>query len=79
MMLAVGPSALAAFMDREQLEKLHLLVLAPVTAKSFRLIDEFVREATSFSKEDIASVQKFADDVKHGAFSRSAARRIRRA
>lgn len=63
MMLAVGPSALAAMMNREQLDKLHLLVLAPVTAKSFRLIDEFVREATSFSKDDIASVQKFADDA----------------
>ena len=64
MMLAVGPSALAAVMNRDQLEKLHLLVLAPVTGKSFRLIDEIVREATSFSKEDIAAVQKFADDAK---------------
>ena len=64
MMLAVGPSALAAVMNREQLEKLHLLVLAPVTAKSFRLIDEIVREATSFSKEDVTAVQKFADDAK---------------
>jgi hypothetical protein len=64
MMLAVGPSALAAVMNQEQLEKLHLLVLAPVTAKSFRLVDEIVREATSFSKEDIAAVQKFADDTK---------------
>jgi hypothetical protein len=64
MMMAVGPSALAAVMNREQLEKLHLLVLAPVTSKSFRLIDEIVREATSFSKDDIASFQKFADDTK---------------
>ena len=65
MMLAVGPSALAAVMNREQLEKLHLLVLAPVTAKSFRLIDEIVREATSFSKEDIAAAQKFGKDVEN--------------
>ena len=36
-----------------------------MTAKSFRLIDEFVREATSFSKDDIASVQKFANDIKN--------------
>ncbi len=64
MVLAVGPSALAAFLDRDKLEKLHLLVLAPVTAKSFRLIDEFLREATSFSKEDITSLQKFVDDAK---------------
>jgi hypothetical protein len=60
MMIAVGPSALAAVMNREQLEKLHLLVLAPVTAKSFRLIDEIVREATSFSKDDVGAMQKFA-------------------
>jgi hypothetical protein len=64
MMVAVGPSALAAILNREQLDKLHLLVLAPVTAKSFRLFDEFVREATSFSKEDIGSLQKFVDDTK---------------
>lgn len=64
MVMAVGPSALAAVMNKEQLEKLHLLVLAPVTAKSFRRMDEFVREATSFSKDDIASVQKFSNDVK---------------
>jgi hypothetical protein len=69
MVAAVGPSALAAIMTREQLEKLHLLVLAPVTAKSFGLMDEIVRGFTSFSKEDIASVQKFADDAeKKGLF-----------
>ena len=63
MMLAVGPSALAAIMNREQLEKLHLLVLAPVTAKSFRLVDEMVREATSFTTDDIAAAQKFKVDA----------------
>lgn len=74
MMLAAGPSALAAVMNREQLEKLHLLVLAPVTAKSFRLIDEIVREATSFSKDDIASLQKFATSVeKRGLFKERSA------
>jgi hypothetical protein len=51
-------------MNREQLDKLHLLVLAPVTAKSFGLLDEIVRGFTSFSKEDIASLQKFSDDAK---------------
>lgn len=69
MVMAVGPSALAAVMNRDQLEKLHLLVLAPVTAKSFRLIDEIVREATSFTKDDIADVQKFkAESEKKGLF-----------
>jgi hypothetical protein len=74
MVAAVGPSALAAIMSREQLEKLHLLVLAPVTAKSFGLMDEIVRGVTSFSKDDIASVQKFADDAeKKGLFKERSA------
>jgi hypothetical protein len=69
MVMAVGPSALAAVMNRDQLEKLHLLVLAPVTAKSFRLIDEIVREATSFTKDDIADMQKFKmESEKRGLF-----------
>jgi len=63
MMMAIGPSALAAVMNREQLDKLHLLVLAPVTAKSFRLLDEIVREATSFTKDDVAAVHKLTTDA----------------
>jgi hypothetical protein len=54
MTMAVAPSALASAFDDEQLGKLHLIVLSPVIAKSFGLLYDFVREATSFTKFDLA-------------------------
>jgi hypothetical protein len=61
MALGAAPSGLAAVMTEEQLRQYHLVVLSPVIAKSFNLLHAFVREATSFSKQDIKEFRILAE------------------
>ncbi len=67
--LTAGPSTLAAMFSDEQLDQLHLLVLSPVMTKSFGLLQETVRAATSLTRQDIQSLQTFAENAeKNGLF-----------
>jgi hypothetical protein len=61
--MAVGaaPSGMAAMMTEEQLRQYHLMILSPVMAKSFNLLHGFVREATSFTKQDIKEFRMLAE------------------
>ncbi len=65
LVLSVGPSLLAATLTGDQLDKLHLLVLSPVVAKSFGLLHEVVRSATAFSKADIAGFDALSNRAKN--------------
>ncbi len=59
--VAMAPSGIAAAMTEDQLGKFHLMVLSPVMAKSFNLLYTAVREATSFTEQDIADVRRLAE------------------
>lgn len=61
--MAVGaaPSGIAAMMTEEQLREYHLMLQSPVMAKSFNLLHGFVREATSFTKQDIKEFRALAE------------------
>jgi phage-related protein len=61
MALAAMPSGLAAMLNDEQLGQYHRMILSPVMAKSFNLLHAFVREATSFSKQDIKEFRLLAE------------------
>lgn len=60
MAMAIAPSGLAAVMSDDQLGKFHLMLLSPVTAKSFNLLYSALREATSFTKQDITEFRQLA-------------------
>lgn len=61
--LATGPSMLAAMFDEEQLERLHLLVLSPVIGKTFGMLYETVRAATSLTGDDVRALQAFSEEA----------------
>jgi hypothetical protein len=60
MAMAMAPSGLAAVMSDDQLSKFHLMLLSPVTTKSANLLYSAVREATSFTKQDITEFRQLA-------------------
>jgi hypothetical protein len=60
MAVAIAPSGIAAAMTDDQLGKFHLMVLSPVMAKSFNLLYTALREATSFTKQDITEFRQLA-------------------
>ena len=62
--LSAGPSTLATLLTDEQLNKLHLFILSPVTTKTFGLFHETVRSATSFTPEDIRAMKQFSEKAK---------------
>jgi len=62
--IAAAPSGLASVLTDEQLGQLHLMVLSPLMAKSFDLLYGAVREATSFTKQDINEFRQLADNSK---------------
>lgn len=68
-LIAAAPYMLASALTEEQLLKFQILVRSPVMAKSFRLLDDAVRNATSFTAEDILSLQDFAEDLKQRGLS----------
>jgi hypothetical protein len=73
-LLATGSSILAVALTDEQLEQLHLLVLSPVMAKSFGLLYDAVRAVTSFTSQDVQSLQHFAEmSEKNGLFAKRSA------
>jgi hypothetical protein len=61
MAVAVAPSALASAADEEQLDKIHRIILTPVFAKSFSLIEDLVREATAFTVLDIKDIKTLSE------------------
>lgn len=61
MAVAVAPSALANSASLDDLDKLHRIVLAPIMSKSFNLLYDLVREATSFSALDLATMKQLAE------------------
>jgi hypothetical protein len=63
MAVAVAPSGLASALNDEQLGKLHLLILSPVMSKTFGLLHNVVREATSYTKQDISEFRALADEA----------------
>lgn len=61
--LSVGPSILASALAEDQLDKLHLMVLSPVLAKSFGMLHEVVRSATSLNRQDIEALARFKSET----------------
>ena len=71
MMLSAGPPTLAAMFTDKQLDQLHLLILSPVMTKTFGLLQETVRAATSLTRQDIQSLKTFSETAeKNGLFKK---------
>lgn len=60
-LISTGPPMLAAVLDDRQLARLHLLVLSPAIGKTFAMLYETVRAATSLTGEDVRALQAFSE------------------
>ena len=58
---AVAPSALASAASLEDLDRLHRIVLSPVFAKGFSLLEGVIRELTSFTAQDLNEVKTLGE------------------
>jgi hypothetical protein len=63
MAVAVMPSGLASILNEEQLGQFHIMILSPVMSKSFGLLHNVVREATSYTKQDITEMRALAEEA----------------
>lgn len=63
MSVAVAPSALASSLDDEQLNQFHMMIISPVMAKGFGLLYDVVRQATSFTTQDIREFRQLAEEA----------------
>jgi hypothetical protein len=63
MSVAAAPVALASVLDDEQLAQFHLMVSSPLTANSFGLVYDIVRQATSFTRSDISQFRQLAAEA----------------